>query len=147
MHQSSARKKYRLIFWILIALAVGFLWAYQQKAAVKPPMASALPDLIRVESPAPNAVVKSPFVVRGEARGLWFFEGSFPVQLFNDRGLPIATAISTAQGEWMTEEFVPFVATVEFWTDAEKGRLVLMKDNPSGLPEHAAQIEIPVRFR
>ena len=50
--------------------------------------------------------------------------------------------------EWMTENFVLFLATLDFTQPAtDTIFLVLKKDNPSGLPEHDAQIEIAVRFR
>lgn len=101
---------------------------------------------IRVTNPQPNAVVTSPLVVTGEARGTWFFEASFPVQLLDENGSLIVMLPAQAEGEWMTEEFVPFSVTLNFETDAPSGTLVLQKDNPSGLPEHAAEIRIPVRF-
>ena len=47
-------------------------------------------DLIRLESPAPFEIVKSPMTVSGEARGYWYFEGDFPVTLTNWYGLLIA---------------------------------------------------------
>lgn len=102
--------------------------------------------MIRVDEPQPNAVVTSPLTVTGEARGLWYFEASFPVKLLDASGDQLAIAPAQAQGEWMTTEFVPFTVTLTFVTDDETGTLVLEKDNPSGLPEHAAEIRIPVRF-
>lgn len=104
-------------------------------------------DLIRVESPEPNQTIASPLIVKGEARGYWFFEASFPVKLLDDEENLIALEIATAQSEWMTEEFVPFEAVVEFDDPAvEKGILVFEKDNPSGLPENADEFRIPVFF-
>lgn len=100
-----------------------------------------------VDSPTPNAIVQSPLMVTGEARGTWYFEASFPVRLLDDQGNELAVAPAQAQGEWMTEEFVPFSVTLAFDTNAPGGTLVLEKDNPSGLPEHAASVRIPVRFR
>jgi hypothetical protein len=49
----------------------------------------------------------------------------------------------------MTEDFVPFTATIEFETPdyGDIGALILKKDNPSGLPEHDDAYEIPVRFK
>jgi tRNA dimethylallyltransferase len=62
-------------------------------------------------------------------------------------GTVLVTTIATANGEWMTEEFVPFTAEVKLPASAgSRGTLVLHKDNPSGLPEHDAQLRIPVRF-
>ena len=107
-------------------------------------------DLIRLENPRPNQSVSSPLVITGEARGYWFFEASFPVYLTDWDGLIIAQGIATAQGEWMTEEFVPFEATLTFTVAEEiysrRGTLILQKDNPSGLPEHDDALEIPVNF-
>ncbi|MDP2668381.1 MAG: Gmad2 immunoglobulin-like domain-containing protein [bacterium] len=105
-------------------------------------------DLIQLESPRPNEIVRSPLVLLGQARGNWFFEASFPVFLVNWDGLIIAQGIATAKSEWMTADFVPFEATLEFTADknaySPRGALILRKDNPSGLPEHDDALEIPV---
>ena len=94
-----------------------------------------------------NAVVKSPLTVRGEARGNWYFEASFPVRLVDDQAHVIAVAPAQAKGDWMTDKFVPFEVTLPaFTTTAKRGTLILEKDNPSGMPEHAAMITIPVQF-
>lgn len=104
-------------------------------------------DLICVSKPRPNQTISSPLVIEGEARGTWFFEASFPIKLFDGNGKEIAIAIAQAQGEWMTTDFVPFRATLEFSKPAtENGTLVLEKDNPSGLPEHDDSLVMPIRF-
>jgi hypothetical protein len=105
-------------------------------------------DLIRLDAPRPNGVVTSPLVIEGEARGYWFFEGDFPVVVTDWDGLIIAENYATAEGEWMTEEFVPFRAVVEFDVPSysNRGTLILRKDNPSGLPEHDDALEIPILF-
>ena len=111
-------------------------------------------DLIQLTTPLPGEVIATPLVITGQVRGTWYFEGSFPVTLTNWDGLIIAEGFATAEGEWMTEEFVPFTATIEyespFLADSpdfmERGSLILQKDNPSGLPEHDDALEIPVRF-
>ena len=105
-------------------------------------------DIIRLASPRPNQMVKSPLIIEGEARGIWFFEGSFPVVIVDWDGRIIGEAIAQAEGEWMTEGFVPFKATIKFEqpTYSNQGALILRKDNPSGLPEHDDALEIPVRI-
>jgi len=104
-------------------------------------------DLIRVFSPRPGEMVDGPLKISGEARGSWFFEGSFPVELFDVDGNKIGSSVASAPGEWMTEDFVSFEATLSFSsTPMEKGVLVLKKDNPSGLPENDDALFIPVRF-
>ena len=58
---------------------------------------------------------------RGEARGFWLFEGSFPVASLTHSGYEIAPGIATPEAtpttrrgaKWMTEEFVPFSAEVQ----------------------------------
>lgn len=107
-----------------------------------------LNDLIRVTFPRPNDVVNSPIRIEGEARGQWYFEADFPARLFDSQGREIGVGIMAAQGEWMTEEFVPFSGEVVFSeTQDERGVLVLEKANPSGLPENEEQLRIPVLFR
>lgn len=105
-------------------------------------------DLIQLESPEPYAVVESPLEITGRARGGWYFEASFPVVLVNWDGLIIAEGYVTAEGEWMTEEFVPFSGSLEFETPdyGERGALILQKNNASGLPEHDDALEVPIRF-
>jgi len=104
-------------------------------------------DLIQIESPRPNTQISSPVIIKGKARGTWFFEGSFPVKLIDDQGVVIGNAIATADGEWMTQDFVPFTANLTFTlSDSNKGKLILEKDNPSGLPENEDFLEVPVNF-
>lgn len=105
-------------------------------------------EKVRVTAPAANAVVKSPLTVTGSARGPWYFEASFPVRLYDALGNELAAVPAQAKGEWMTIEYVPFEATLSFKTPATAtGTLVFEKDNPSGLPEHADSVSIPVRFK
>lgn len=105
------------------------------------------PDLIKVTSPKPNDIIVSPLEITGEARGTWYFEASFPVKLLDKDRKEIVAYYATAQGEWMTENFVPFKAILEFVAkEGETGYLILKNDNPSGLPENDKQIEIPVTF-
>ncbi|MDO8552641.1 MAG: Gmad2 immunoglobulin-like domain-containing protein [bacterium] len=105
-------------------------------------------NLIRLYAPLPNGVIESPLAITGEARGNWFFEASFPIVLTDWDGRIIAQTIATAQGEWMTTDFVPFEATLTFTpivnAYSNRGSLILQKDNPSGLPENDDALEIPV---
>ena len=105
-------------------------------------------DLIRVDNPRPNQVIENPLYVTGEARGFWFFEADFPVKLFDDNGFLLGVTPAQASGAWMTEDFVAFKATLLFAVPStSKGKLVLEKDNPSGLPEHADELIIPIYFK
>lgn len=106
------------------------------------------PD-IRLTSPLPNQEITSPITITGQARGGWFFESTFPIMLTDWNGKIVAQGIAEAQGDWMTENFVPFKATINFTKPEYKnnGILILKKDNPSGLPEFDQSIEIPITFK
>jgi hypothetical protein len=108
-------------------------------------------DLIRTVNIEAGDSVSSPLVITGEARGYWFFEASFPVTIVDWDGKIIAEHFATAEGEWMTEEFVPFTATIVFETPEQvtpvnRGAIILRRDNPSDLPENDAALEIPIVF-
>lgn len=144
-----------LILLFVVAKSLGFL-SYtpvervtDQQQIPTPVATSSTSDLIRVSYPTENATVTSPLVIMGEARGNWFFEASAPVILTNWDGLIIAEGIAEVEGDWMTTEFVPFTATINFVKPDynPRGFLILKKDNPSGLPENDAALEIPIYFK
>lgn len=104
-------------------------------------------DRIRIRQPRPNQVIDSPLEITGEARGLWFFEASFPSRLLDANGVELGVTAVQAQGEWMTQNFVDFHGTLTFQKPGtEKGTLILEKDYPSGLAAHADHLRVPVRF-
>ncbi|MDP2650452.1 MAG: Gmad2 immunoglobulin-like domain-containing protein [bacterium] len=117
-------------------------------AFLNEPQAGEKDDLIVLQSPKPGDIVTSPLTVRGKARGMWYFEATFPIVLTDWDGKIIAQWYAQADGDWMTEEFVPFEGTLEFEKPefGERGTLILRKDNPSGLPEHDDALEIPIFF-
>ncbi len=140
----------KLIVWIIAVVVVAggsfFMWKKAQGPA--PVVVVPHADLIRVTAPVAGSLITSPLTVMGEARGRWYFEASFPVEILDANRNQVAITPAQAQGEWMTENFVSFLATLDFTPPAtDTGFVVFKKDNPSGLPEHDASVEIPVRFR
>lgn len=102
-------------------------------------------DMIVIDTPHVGAVVGKEFFVRGTARGGWFFEASFPIVVKDANGKVLTTVVAQAEGEWMTENFVPFTAKVVVpQTYSGPATLVAQKDNPSGMPENAASAAFPV---
>ena len=129
---------------ILVGIAAWLLLGQKQATA---PAVATYKDLVRVFSPLPDDIVASPLTVCGEARGNWFFAASFPVRLLDANGAELAVIPAQAKDEWMTTDFVPFEVTLVFQPPStDTGTLILEKDNPSGLPEHADEFRIPVRF-
>jgi len=120
----------------------------QVKPGTEIPLTSERGETIFLDGLSASGKISSPLTIHGRARGTWFFEASFPVMLVDWDGRIIAQAPAQAQGEWMTEDFVPFKATLEFNKPAYKnnGALILKKDNPSGLPEYDDAVEAPVVF-
>lgn len=107
-----------------------------------------LQDTIILNQPRPNQTLTSPVTLIGQARGTWFFEASFPVKLLDQNGQELATAIATAQGDWMTQDFVPFTATLTYpaQTQGSNGTLVLEKDNPSDDRSLDQALRLPILF-
>ncbi len=104
-------------------------------------------DKVRLFSPAPGSTISNPLVVTGEARGTWFFEADFPVTLLDENEEVLAQWYAVADGEWMTEEYVSFTATIEYdhlSVSGQVGSLQIDRDNPTGKPEHDDGFSIPV---
>ncbi|MBU0476896.1 tryptophan-rich sensory protein [Patescibacteria group bacterium] len=105
-------------------------------------------DLIKIYNPRPNQIIETPLFVKGEARGNWYFEADFPIKLFDDNGFLLGITPAQALGDWMTEDFVAFSAPLSFAAPSSlKGKLILEKDNPSGLPEYENELTVPVYFK
>ncbi|MFA5946767.1 MAG: Gmad2 immunoglobulin-like domain-containing protein [Patescibacteria group bacterium] len=104
-------------------------------------------SFIRLNAPWPTVPVNGSVTVTGEAR-TWYFEASFPVTVETPSGTVLGTGIAQAQGDWMTDAFVPFEVTVNFTPQPAftQGFMVFHKDNPSGLPEHDDYMKVPITF-
>lgn len=108
-------------------------------------------DLIVLESPLPDGKVTSPLVIKGKARGGWFFEATFPITLVNWDGLIIAEGYATADGEWMTNDYVPFTSTITFTKPdtqvSDRGWIILHKSNASGEPRFDNALEVQIFYK
>lgn len=132
-----------LIFIITAGLTIGF-FKIEKQGGDFPEKAG----LIKVSNLKINQSIESPLLLKGEARGYWFFEASFPVKIYDDNNFLLGVKPAQALGEWMTENFVPYEVVFSFAVPStQKGRLVLEKDNPSGLPEHDDELTVPVDFK
>ena len=111
-------------------------------------------DMIILTTPVPLGLVENGLVVTGQARGNWFFEASFVVDLVSSTGTVIARSIATTTSDWMTTDFIPFTTSLQFVNpysegadeSLKNGMLILRKENPSGDPVRDDSLEIPVRF-
>lgn len=119
----------------------------EELPAPDPTYVNASADLIVVTNPTPGSVVGKPITVMGQARGTWYFEASFPIEVRDASGTIIATGIGQPVGgaDWMTEEFVPFSSSIQIPASyIGEAVITLMNDNPSGLPENARSVSFPI---
>lgn len=131
---------------IIAALIVLLALAGCGRAQPDMPAPGTSSERLKLDNLVAGQKVASPLTITGQAK-LWYFEASFPVEIRDANGAILAQVPAQAQGEWMTEEFVPFAVTLEFAAPATAtGTVVLRKDNPSGLPELDESVEIPVVF-
>lgn len=88
---------------------------------------------IQITSLETNALVTSPLTISGKALGSWFFEASFPVNLFDSNNKLLGQGVAQAQGDWMTADFVPFTVSITFdQPETPSGYILFKNDNPSG---------------
>lgn len=132
---------------IMLVLAVSAGWYVRNTFQSSDPTSTwnnASKDLIRLDLVKPGVTVLPKFIVSGEARGTWFFEGSFPAEMLDSEGKQIALGVAEALGEWMTEDFVPFRVELNVGEYSGPATLVLHKDNPSGQAENDASLAVPI---
>jgi hypothetical protein len=105
---------------------------------------------VLISNPQSNQLISSPVLVQGKISGAWFFEASLPIRLIDENNIVIAESYATAEDDWMTEELVLFSGVLEFspeMINSDTGYLLILKDNPSGLPENEGVIRMPIRFK
>ena len=141
-----------LLFVVIVVLA----WVlFAMPARVEAPTATSTPPIatstqplsarVVVTSPKANSTVGNVFVVSGSAPGPWYFEASFPIKIVDKDNNFIGQGIAQAQGEWMTTDQVTFTATVTLdGTYSGPATVVLLRDNPSGMPENDDSVSVPI---
>ena len=104
-------------------------------------------NLINIDKPLAGKIVHSPLSVTGQARGFWFFEGSFPITIYDSEDNELGSTTAIAQSEWMTSDFVNFTATLSFHKPStETGYIVFKKDKPSALADNDQELILEVNF-
>ncbi|MFA6536254.1 MAG: Gmad2 immunoglobulin-like domain-containing protein [Candidatus Paceibacterota bacterium] len=104
-------------------------------------------DSVKISEPLPDILLADQIRISGFARGNWFFEASFPIELRDGSDKVVGQTIATAKTDWMTTEFVPFEASLTLPKHLlGRGAIVFKKDNPSGLPEFDDYVTLPVLF-
>lgn len=148
--RSAWQKIKRVIAWLIVIFIITFIYyaIVVLRENRDTTFVNTKSNLIQVDSSFINVPVSPPFTIYGKARGNWYFEASFPIEIVDEKGKVIFQGYAQATDDWMTTEFVPFEAQVSFKVPegVKSGKIILRKDNPSGLPENDDSIEIPVIF-
>lgn len=133
---------------VAVALLAGGAWWWMTQGGGSGPKVTytnADANMIVVDNVKPGVNVLPEFKVFGQARGTWYFEASFPVEVLDANGTRITMGHAEAQSDWMTEDFVPYIAEVKIENGySGPATLVLHKDNPSGEPSRDASVSIPI---
>ena len=134
-----------IIFAVVIVVLVGLL------IFAKPVQGPTVQGVV-VTTPSAGGLISSPVAITGSVTGGgWFFEAVFPVKVLDGDGTVLGQGQAQATGtpgDWMSTGTVPFAANIAF--SAPKyatGTILFEKDNPSGLPQNAGELRLPVRFR
>ena len=109
------------------------------------PSPAPLSASVSVSSPISGATVGHSLSVTGKVPGNWSSEAQFPLMVRDANGNVVGRATGHLQGDWQTTALVPFTATIQIDGNFRGlARLVLLKDNPSGLPENDDSMEVPI---
>lgn len=100
-------------------------------------------DRIRVMEPKIGAEIRSPFVLRGEAR---VFEGTVRYRIIDEQNEVLADSFTTAIADEIGQ-FGPFQEQVEFEdTHAQNGKIEVFEESAEDGGE-VGMVIIPVKFR
>lgn len=110
------KKPFLLITAVIIVFALTYFFAPQRVMAptvtedtsddlqvvvpapkLSPEMANTATEMIEVTAPLPNTTLTSPITLTGRARGPWYFEASFPIELRDANNVLIAQTVGQAQ--------------------------------------------------
>lgn len=103
---------------------------------------------VYIDTPQLAQIVTSPMIIKGRARGNWFFEANLPIELQDENGNVLAKKGYMTSDNWMTTDYVTIDTSLSFKAPpTDYGKLIIRNDNPSGLPENDKSFEVPVRFK
>lgn len=158
----SARKVFMILFLVVIGIGAAFVIIRRARTPVTVNMIGEAPvpagdvapdERIKykkpdITQPMRNEQIISPLTIAGTVPPGWMFEGTFPIRLVSDTNTVLAEGSATEieKGSWQSGKPVRFMATLTFVAKGTKPKIILVKDNPSGLPANDETFELPVQF-
>lgn len=146
MERKNLAKKFSIAILILI-FAVGAYWYFALSGKEIGLNPEPVPEII-VYSPKPGEAVANPIFVSGRtSSGIWFFEGSFPIFVFDGNNKELGRSHVSSRGEWMTENPIEFTGEISYKKpEMGNGFLLFESDDPSGLGKNIKRYKIPIKF-
>jgi len=105
--------------------------------------------IIKLDNIKEGDTVEVGFEVKGSVTGSWFTEGVFPVRITEkETNSVIITNTARADGEWETEDYVPFSFVIDAEIE-EDGIYILRFDkaNPSGVSDSYDYASLTVNLK
>lgn len=136
----------KIIFILIILIILIFAFNFYQRYLTLKRIKDA-ENLIVIEYPKPYEKLENPLLIRGKARGYFFFEAAFPIKIVDENGNVLMEDYIETKENWMTENFVSFEKYINLnFGKIKRGFIIFEKANPSGLKENQFEISIPVYF-
>lgn len=146
MERKNHAKKFSIAILVLI-FAVGAYWYFALNGKEMGLGPESVPEII-VYSPKPGEAITNPIFASGRtSSGTWFFEGSFPIFVYDGNNKELGRSYVSSRGEWMTENPVEFTGEISYKkSETGNGFLLFKSDDPSGLGKNIKQHKIPIKF-
>ena len=101
-----------------------------------------------LENIATGDTVDDGFEIKGSVGSSWYFEGTFPVRIFNQQGEILSSLSATTSQDWTVEGTVPFSVKLDVNLDEESIVVIKFeKSNPSDLEENEDSAQITVTIK
>jgi hypothetical protein len=137
-----------IIILVLVAVIGGAVYVSMQTTDDQgQPVAP--PDYqITLDNLSPVDPIYSPFVLRGEARGGYFENQRFPVELQDQNGNVISRGTAVTTISTTTDEYIPFTVSLNFPDQPSNtaGQLNFLKADSTGDPARNYVYSVGVRF-
>lgn len=106
-------------------------------------------NMIKLTNPPVGSSLSPNDMIAGLAKGPWYQAGVAPIIITDEKGSILAEGTIRAQGNWMTNESVPFIANIVIPAQASGsiGVIIIKNANPAGLPANDLSVETVFRFR
>ncbi len=152
MTSKSNRNNYFLIilcFFIIISsiLIIDNPSLFDFSSSATPTPTTANSDAITTNV-VPNSIISNPLKLSGQIDSSWQSECAFMIEIVDyDNSISYSYPVRVDDGQDCNSATkLNFSTDIKFQVAGQKGAIVILSDNPSGLPENQKKFTIPVSF-